>query len=467
MSIIYNDLSNIIVSLQTLLSNTLHILYGRIHNVRPSSKKFGFVILRDRIYTIQCTASKSVLNEKFADLMTLPTETVVQLHGTIKMLPCTVPRVESCYYHDFEFSISDFTVVSMPVATLPFSLDDANCAYTTESDRSSVTLHTRLNNRYFELRAPFYYALFQLQNAIVNGFRNFSMDNNFTEIHSPKLLGTSSETGSSVFKVGYFDKVAYLAQSPQLYKQMMINADHIGVFEVGPVFRAENSVSNSHLCEFTGVDFEMQLPMPYNYNDLIRFLWNALVNAFAHMEKSKNVMCEYVRTHHPHTVPIIPSDPIILTFGHGVQLLQDAGYAQNALEDLTTENEKALGKIVKNIYGSDLFVLSEYPSSVRPFYTKILDDKPDYSCSYDFIFRGREICSGAQRVHDVNELEKRITSIGSSLEPFKDYLDSFRYGSKPHGGGGFGLERLLMLYFDLPNVRVTSLFPRDPSRLTP
>ncbi len=288
----------------------------------------------------------------------------------------------------------------------------------------------------------------------------------FTEIHSPKLLGTSSESGASVFPVNYFEKTAYLAQSPQLYKQMMINADHQGVFEIGPVFRAENAQTNSHLCEFTGLDLEMALTPPYVYREIINELWGCLIYMFNYVETNNKKELEYFNTCHKYDKLIVPNDPVIISFLDGVKLLTDAGYVQANDQDISTENERLLGGIMKEKYGSDLFVLEKYPSCVRPFYTMADDADKKYSKSYDFIMRGREICSGAQRVHNYNELLNKIKEV-SAIEPFEDYLDSFKYGSKPHGGGGFGLERIVMLYFDLKNVRYTSLFPRDPHRLTP
>jgi aspartyl-tRNA synthetase len=157
----------------------------------------------------------------------------------------------------------------------------------------------------------------------------------------------------------------------------------------------------------------------------------------------------------------------MINFAEGVAMLIEAGYSQDFFDDLTTENEKQLGKLVFDKYGSELFVLTHYPTTVRPFYTMLSSEDHNYTNSYDIIMRGREICSGSQRVHDYEELKTRILSTGATLAPFEDYLNSFKYGSRPHGGGGFGLERILMLYFNLENVRVTSLFPRDPHRLSP
>lgn len=445
-------------------------IYGRVHNVRKSSSNMGFLILRNQITTLQCLCFKKVVGqEKFDTLVKLQKETLVLLKGKITNLPENQPLIKSCSYQTFEFSIDDFTVVSEPQQQLPFQIDDANCLYLdekNENDRSSVGLDNRLNSRYFELRTPLNAVIYKLQSGLVDGFRTFLTQNGFTEIHTPKLLGTSSESGASVFKVKYFNSDAFLAQSPQLYKQMAINSDFKKVFEIGPVFRAENSFSNRHLCEFTGMDIEMELTPPFDYKEVIDVLWGVLIHMFNHIEENYIKEIDYLKQHHNFEDFSCPVTPVILTFSEGVKLLEAEGFTQKLDEDLETANERKLGEIVKRNTGSDLFVLTEYPTQARPFYTKKTNDGL-FTKSYDIIMRGNEILSGAQRENDYVTLTNQMTSMGIKLEPFEDYLNSFKYGSPPHGGGGFGLERILMLYFNLGSVKVTSMFPRDPNRLKP
>lgn len=381
-------------------------------------------------------------------------------------LPSHQPVIKSCSYQTFEFHVASFDVVIKSTEMLPFSIDDANCLYKDDTDRNAVLLPTRLNNRFFELRTPLNNTIFKLQSGITNYFREYLIKKGFVEIHSPKLLGTSSESGASVFKVKYFNSDAFLAQSPQLYKQMVVNADFNKVFEIGPVFRAENSLSNRHLCEFTGMDIEMQLTPPFDYLEIVQNLWDTLVYIFTTLESSFSKEIEYLKNYHPHEQFVFSTKPLVITFTEGIELLKTIGLEQSLSEDLTTENEKALGKIVKEKFGSDLFVLTEYPIGARPFYTKRIE-KTQFTKSYDIIMRGQEICSGAQRENNYETLVAQMTENNIGLEPFVDYLNSFKFGSPPHGGGGFGLERILMLYFDLGNIRTTSLFPRDPSRLRP
>ncbi len=442
-------------------------IYARVHNIRKSSNNLAFVILRFQQTSLQCLCLKKKIGEEQFNLITkLALESLVLVKGNLLPLPSNQPEIKSCSYNLFEFHVDNVEIINESTEMLPFSIDDANCLYKDETDRNAVLLKTRLDNRFFELRTPLNNVIFKLQSAVCNYFREYLLLNNFIEIHSPKLLGTSSESGASVFEVKYFNTTAYLAQSPQLYKQMVINADFKKVFEIGPVFRAEKSFSNRHLCEFTGMDIEMQLSPPFSYLEIIENLWSVLSYMFTKLEQNHQNDILYLKNHHNFEQFVFPSNPLFITFTEGVELLKNAGLTQLLDEDLTTENEKALGKIIKEKYNSDLFVLTEYPIAARPFYTKKTDDGK-FTKSYDIIMRGNEICSGAQRENNYKILIEQMTKLNMSLQSFTDYLNSFKNGSPPHGGGGFGLERIIMLYFNLDNVRITSLFPRDPNRLNP
>lgn len=457
--------------------------YARIDNIRKSSSNLCFVILRFQQTTLQCICLKKVMGaENFDAITKIPMESLITIKGHLENLPPSQSKIESCSYHNFEFHVEGFEIVNRAVETPIFTLTNANCLYEGKCEeeedeennneennnkkRNSVLLKTRLDNRYLDLRTPLNNVIFKLQSKIVNYFREHLNNLKFTEIHSPKLLGTSSESGASVFELKYFNSKAFLAQSPQLYKQMAINADFNKVFEIGPVFRAENSFSNRHLCEFTGMDIEMQLTPPFDYLEIIFLLWNTLKYVFDGLEKTCTTEITYLKNIHTFEDFVCPDKPVIITFNQGVELLEQHGYHQSLDEDLETPNERALGEIIKAKFGSDLFVLTEYPIKARPFYTKRIEGT-NFTKSYDIIMRGQEICSGAQRENDYETLIKQMTELGLSLAPFEDYLNSFKSGSPPHGGGGFGLERILMLYFNLGNVRMTSLFPRDPKRIRP
>jgi len=326
-------------------------------------------------------------------------------------------------------------------------------------------MKTRLDNRVMDLRIPAKQAIFRLQSAVCRLFREFSYDNEFVEIHTPKMIAGSSEGGCQIFGFKYFGKDCCLAQSPQLYKQMSVMGDFQRVFEIGPVFRAENSFTHRHMCEFTGLDMEMTIKE--NYHELMDLAANLFVYIFTGLETKYKKELEAVNEQFPFepfkfTVPV-PK----LTFEEGVQLLAEAGIHQSLEEDINTETERKLGAIVREKYGTDLYFLHRYPVAARPFYTMLAHDDPKFTNSYDFFMRGEEITSGAQRIHDPKLLSERATACGLQVESIKDYIESFSYGAYPHGGFGIGLERVVMLYCDLRNIRNTSMYPRDPKRITP
>ena len=231
------------------------------------------------------------------------------------------------------------------------------------------------------------------------------------------------------------------------------------------MFRAEHSYTNRHLCEFTGLDLEMEIKN--HYFEVLDLIGELMVFMF------KNIKTRYARElaaiseQYPFE-EFKCADPVLkLNFKEGIKLLHEAGVQQNPLEDLSTETEKALGAIVKQKYDTDFYMLYGYPVSARPFYTMIDPTDPNYTNSYDFFMRGEEITSGAQRIHDPEFLSKRAKECGIDVATIKDYVESFKYGAPAHGGAGFGLERIVKFYCNLHNIRKTSLFPRDPKRLFP
>jgi len=268
-----------------------------------------------------------------------------------------------------------------------------------------------------------------------------------------------------VFEVKYFKTKAYLAQSPQLYKQMAISGDFERVFEIGPVFRAEQSNTHRHLTEFTGLDLEMAIQQ--HYHEVTDVMGDLFVYIFEGLETRFKKELEVISQQYPFEPVKYLKKTLRLKFAEGVELIRAAGCTMGDYDDLTTANERVLGKIVKEKYGTDFFILDQYPAAVRPFYTMGNPEDKRYSNSYDMFIRGEEICSGAQRVHDPKMLEAAAKAHKIDLATIKPYLDSFTFGVPPHGGGGVGLERVVMLFLNIHNVRKSSLFPRDPQRLTP
>jgi len=274
-----------------------------------------------------------------------------------------------------------------------------------------------------------------------------------------------------VFEVKYFDRPAFLAQSPQFYKQMLIASRFQRVMEIGPVFRAENSNTARHLTEFTGLDMEMEFQE--NYHEVMGMLEDLMLFIFKELNNRYKAETDLVRSaYHVEEFKLPESGKVPrIPFKEGIKMLREAGEELGDYDDLSTPQEKHLGKIVLEKYGSDFYVLDQFPLAIRPFYTMPSPADPLLSNSYDMFMRGQEILSGAQRIHSSELLTKSMREHDPPVDPegagTKDYVQAFKYGCPPHGGGGFGLERIVQFWLGLPNIRMCSLFPRDPVRLMP
>ena len=445
------------------------LIRGRIHNVRGKGKS-AFIVLRQQTATVQVTmfvddvhVSKGMV--KWASA--LAKESVVDIKGLV--VKPEVP-VESCTQNEIEVVCREIFCVSRSDPELPFLMEDASrpdSAFDAEDCQFVRVLQdTRLNNRVLDLRTPTNNAIFKVQSGVGTLFREALLRRNFVEIHTPKLIAGASEGGAAVFKLDYMQLgPACLAQSPQLYKQMAIMGDLEGVFEVGPVFRAEDSNTHRHLCEFTGLDMEMNIKE--HYDEVLDVLDELFVSMFDGLNERFAREIEVVNKQHPFE-PLKYCRPTLrLTFEEGIKMLQEAGADVDPLEDIGTETERLLGKLVKEKYDTDFYMLTRYPLNARPFYTMPAADDPNYTNSFDIFIRGQEIISGAQRIHDPKLLAERAAACGIEIPTIQPYIDSFKYGAMPHGGCGVGLERVAMLFLDLNNIRKTSMFPRDPKRLAP
>lgn len=302
----------------------------------------------------------------------------------------------------------------------------------------------RLNNRWLDLRVPANNAIMRIRCGILKYFRDSLYDDKFVEINTPKLIAGASEGGADVFKTDYFGTTACLAQSPQLYKQMAISADLRRVFEIGPVFRAEKSNTRRHLCEFTGLDIEMEIKS--HYNETLHVVHNVFRHIFSSLERDYSLEISVVRAQYPSTVVEITEQPVIIHWQDGIRMLREAGHEAGDFDDLNSAQELVLGALVKQKFGTDFFILDQYPSNVRPFYTMLNPADERYSNSYDMFLCGQEICSGAQRCHDPSALEAAIIKRGIDPESLRFYIDCFRHGISPHAGAGIGLDRVLFLY---------------------
>ncbi|KAA8491564.1 Aspartate--tRNA ligase, cytoplasmic [Porphyridium purpureum] len=434
---------------------------ARVANVRGKGKA-AFLVLRQMRGTAQALVEESDIVPR--DMIKwiskeITAESIVDVFGLVKLA-----EVKSCTVSDVELFVSRLYLVSK-ADPLPFLLEDA--ARPAHVDGAHVLRDTRLDNRAIDLRVPAHKAIMRVQGGVCALFREHLSAKSFIEIHSPKLISGASEGGANVFQLDYFGLPACLAQSPQLYKQMAICADFERVFEIGHVFRAEKSNTHRHLTEFIGLDIEMQIDE--HYMEVMRTLDHMFVAIFDGLTQHFRADLDTVAAQYPfEPLRYKPAgENIILEFPEGVRLLREAGYEIGDHDDMNTELERALGSIVKEKYDTDFFILCSFPSAVRPFYTMPSPTNPDYSNSFDVFIRGEEIVSGAQRIHVPEMLIERAKGCGIDLDTIKDYVDAFRYGAPPHGGAGVGLERVVMLYLALPNVRECCLFARDPKRLTP
>ncbi|MBX9889847.1 MAG: aspartate--tRNA(Asn) ligase [Amoebophilaceae bacterium] len=460
-----------IQNLSTLNVHETIRLRGRVFSKKDCGKVL-FLILRDGIDTLQTILVKNHTetattpdSSSYLTLSKVENESYIEVIGKLNGVK---NPIRACSQQWIELEITQYTIISRSVLDLPITLKEAALTEEEKNENPalpSIQFFKRLDNRVLDLRTNLSQAIFQLYDGLIFYTQKYLRKQGFLEIKTPKLIGGSSEGGADVFKVDYFGRTACLAQSPQLYKQMAIIGDFKRVFEIGPVFRAENSNSNRHLTEFIGIDFEMVIDK--DYKEVIHLAYQLLSYLFDKLNRKYEREIAIVRSFFE--VPSLVLSPELLTieFKEAVSLLKKQGNLIGDFDDLTTENEKQLGAIIKATYNTDLYVVTQYPAKVRPFYT--MGDAQDnrYTHSYDFMLRGEEILSGAQRIHDYKMLCQKVRDLGIDEQGMGHYLDGFKYGAPPHGGVGIGLERVLKYFLGLPNIRYCSLFPRDPKRLHP
>lgn len=451
------------------------LVRARVHATRGKGS-LAFVVLRQGCFTVQGVSdSKATANF----IGKVSNESIVDVEGTVKSATTT------CSQSAVELAIATFFVVSKAQPDLPFQIADASRNENAKDEDGLVVvgLDTRLNHRVIDLRTPASQAIMRIKSAVTLLFTSFLDARGFVGVQSPKLLGGASEGGSSVFRLEYFGREACLAQSPQLYKQMLTAcSDFEKVYEIGPVFRAEDSNTRRHLCEFTGLDVEMSIYE--HYYEVLEMFGGLFNHIFTGISQKFEKELQIISQVYPFEPFKFLKQPLRISFKEGIALLREAGITpemQGDFDDLSTENEKKLGDIVLKKYDTDFFMMDKYPLSIRPFYTmpdpETYPSKPpaeQLSNSFDFFMRGQEIVSGAQRIHDYKLLMERVIHCHNSAghggphpDSIKAYTDAFKFGAFPHGGGGVGLERVVMLYLGLTNIRKASCFPRDPSRLAP
>eukprot|EP00599_Poterioochromonas_sp_BG-1_P006568 CAMPEP_0173151482 /NCGR_PEP_ID=MMETSP1105-20130129/11606_1 /TAXON_ID=2985 /ORGANISM="Ochromonas sp., Strain BG-1" /LENGTH=526 /DNA_ID=CAMNT_0014066865 /DNA_START=234 /DNA_END=1814 /DNA_ORIENTATION=+ len=445
---------------------------GRVNSVRAKGNVCFLVLRSKAFYTIQACHFKDKQSPEESKALikyvsALSAESIVDIYGEI-----TAADVKACSQNNVEIQIKKIFTVSRAPSVLPFLLEDAGRSQkeidesqSTDRPYSGVNQDNRLNNRWLDLRVPANNAVMRIRSGVSMLFREGLLNEGFIEINTPKLIAGESEGGSEVFRTDYFGTPACLAQSPQLYKQMAISSDLDRVFEIGPVFRAEKSNTRRHLCEFTGLDLEMAINS--HYEETLQVIHRMFRHIFNGLEQRFAKELAVIRTQYPSEPVRFTDEPLIIHWWDAIKMIRDHGHEAGDYDDLSTSQELILGEIVKNKYNADFYMIDQYPSQIRPFYTMPSQLDGNYSNSYDIFLRGQEICSGAQRCHEPELLTQRILAKGMVLDPLQSYIDSFRHGISPHAGAGIGLDRVVFLYLGLDNVRKASMFPRDPSRITP
>jgi aspartyl-tRNA synthetase len=412
-------------------------------NALRDQKRVQFVILRDETGMAQAVLGKdeqpSELNEAIS---ALTAESAVTVTGT-------VVGDERVKLGGLELKIESLQVDSIAEPELPIAEDSA--------------LDKRMDWRYLDLRRPDRRLIFEVQTRIEQAMREFWREEGFIELHSPKLMGSASESGAELFHVDYFDRDAYLAQSPQFYKQMAMSAGFGKVFEIGPVFRANPSFTSRHDTEFTSVD--MELSWIDSHEDVMAVEERWLAHVLAAVAESHG---EAIRETFG-TEVIVPTVPFPrVTLAEAKEMLTEAGHeAPGAGYDLDPPSERALSALIAERHGHEFSFVTDYPAAVRAFYHMRHEDDPNLTKSFDLLWRGIELTTGAQREHRYERLLAQAADRGVDVDSIQYYLDFFRYGAPPHGGFGFGLTRLLMQMLGQENVREVTFLYRGPHRLTP
>lgn len=414
---------------------------GAIHNIRDMGE-FAFVVLRNREGLVQCVCEDSKVDFCLKDLKEGMT---VLVEGSL--------HEEERAPHGFEVILKNITILSNPLAGTMMPLPISKW-------KMKTTLETKLAYRPVSLRNIRERAIFKLQEGIIRGFRDFLFTQGFTEIRTPKIVAGNAEGGANVFKLEYFGKKAFLAQSPQFYKQTMVGV-YDRVFEAAPVFRAEKHNTTRHLNEYTSLDFEMGYINGFEdimemETEMLRYIFKLLNEAYGKELKILDI-----------TLPELSKIPTVRFDEAKVLVSEKYDRKIKNPYDLEPEEEILIGKYFKEEFDSDFVFVTHYPSKKRPFYA--MDDPTDtkFTLSFDLLYKGMEITTGGQRIHDYEEQVAKMQARGMEIEEFGNFLMIHKHGMPPHGGLGLGLERLTMKLIDEQNVRETTLFPRDVSRLEP
>ena len=415
------------------------VLDGTIHTIR-SFGEFSFLILRTRQGIIQCYVEPRSTSYDYESLVE---NASVEIKGIV--------HPEERAPNGFEILVGSVRILSTPFAPSPVSLSKW---------KLGVSLDKNLELRPVTLRHLHQRAIFKIQEGIVRGFRDFLHSQGFTEIRTPKIVASGAEGGSNIFKLDYFGQKAFLAQSPQFYKQTMVGV-YDRVFEAGPVFRAEKHNTARHLNEYTSLDFEMGFIK--GFEDIMNMETAMLKSIFSLLREEYTAEIGMLKIEIPgfDTIPAVRFDT--------AKEMVSRKYDRKIKDpyDLEPEEEHLIGRLFKEEYGSDFVFVTHYPTKKRPFYAMDDPENPKFTLSFDLLFRGMEITTGGQRIHQYQEQVDKMLRKGMNPDDFTSYLMIHKHGMPPHGGLGIGLERLTMKLLDETNIRTATMFPRDQTRLDP
>jgi nondiscriminating aspartyl-tRNA synthetase len=430
---------------RTLIKETVNLAGQKVKvagwvNAIRSHGKIAFLDLRDRSGIIQVFVAKAELIKDLRD------ETVVEIEGTVQARPEKMQNKE-IETGTVELS-SDSIKVLAKAEVLPFDLREMN-----------VTLPTLLDHRPITLRNDKIYAIFKISEQVTASFRSTLKNLDFYEFQAPTIVPANAEGGAAVFKINYYNRDAYLAQSPQLYKQILTGVFE-RVFTITNIFRAEPSVTTRHLAEFTSMDAEMGFIN--SWKDLMSTCETIIKNTFADLEKNCQKELKILQVKIPQIDDKIPQ----IKMRQAQEIIFERTKRDNRQEpDLEPDDEKEICEYAKEKYGSELIFITHYPTKKRPFYTFADPDDPDYTLSFDLLCRGLEIVTGGQRINEYEKLVENIKKWGNDPQNFEYYLQAFKFGMPPEGGFAFGLERIVKQIIGLENLREACIFPRDMERI--
>ncbi len=414
-------------------------IHGSIYKIRRMSD-FAFVLLRTKRSVVQ-----GIYSGEYSEF---PLENLVEESAVIFTGRVVAEERSKVGY---ELQLLQMEVLSVPTESSPIVINQK---------KVDTSIENLLNFRPITLRNEKERTIFKLQEGIGRAFREFLYGENFTEVHTPKIVATGAEGGANIFKLEYFGKEAYLAQSPQFYKQMMVGVFE-RVFEIAPVFRAEKHDTSRHLNEYTSVDFEMGYIT--GFEEIMDMEEKMLKRMISYLQEHYTKELELLKVQ----LPVIEKIPRVRFLEAKEMVALAYGREIKDYEDFEPEEEKLLSELIKKRTGSEFVFVTHYPSKKRPFYAMEDPKNSLETLSFDLLFRGLEVTTGGQRIHNYEEQVQKLERLGMTVELFESYLMMHKYGMPPHGGMGLGLERLTAKLLGFENVRYATLFPRDVNRLTP